>query len=89
MSRLQHKIGRPTKYRASIKSNPYWDEVKRQIRLRDKHKCRDCGQDYNLEVHHITYKKNGVSIVGRELDNLDCLVLLCSECHQKVHNKKP
>lgn len=87
MTRLAHKKGRPTKYRASLKNNPYWNEVKRQIRLRDNHRCRDCGRDYNLEVHHITYYKNGVSIVGKELEHLDCLILLCEKCHHKAHKK--
>lgn len=87
MARAAHIKGRPTKYRSNLRNNPYWEDVKRQIRIRDKHRCRDCGQDYNLEVHHITYRKNGVSIVGKELDNLDCLILLCEKCHQKAHNR--
>lgn len=35
MTRLAHKKGRPTKYRKSLKNNPYWEEVKRKIRIRD------------------------------------------------------
>ncbi|MCU6777335.1 HNH endonuclease [Phocaeicola fibrisolvens] len=44
-----------------------------------------CGARYPLEVHHKTYKINGVSIVGKELEHLDCLVTLCASCHEKVH----
>jgi 5-methylcytosine-specific restriction endonuclease McrA len=40
-----------------------------------------------LEVHHKQYYKNGVSIVGSELEHLDCLELLCSKCHQLKHKK--
>ena len=46
-----------------------------------------CGKDYGLEIHHKTYKVNGQSIVGKELEHLDCLITLCGTCHQRVHNK--
>ncbi|MGV3695529.1 HNH endonuclease [Flavobacterium sp.] len=86
MGRLNHKKGRPTNYRKSLKSNPYWDEVKRRIRLRDNFKCIECGSIIRLETHHITYYVGGISIVGNELEHLNWLVTLCETCHQKVHN---
>ncbi len=44
---------------------------------------------YNLEVHHLAYKDEyGASIVGRELEYLDKLILLCDVCHQNVHESK-
>lgn len=85
--RLASKKGRPSKYRASLKSNPYWDEVRRKVRIRDGHRCCMCGKDYNLEIHHKTYTVSGVSIVGKELNYLNCLVTLCEDCHAKVHGK--
>ena len=69
------------------KNNPYWEEVKRKVRIRDGHSCQMCGKTYNLEIHHLKYKINGVSIIGKELDHLDCLITLCEDCHQKVHNR--
>lgn len=87
MSRLQHKRGRPTKYRKILKNNSYWEEVKRKVRIRDGHRCQMCGKDYNLEIHHEKYYVNGVSIVGNELEYLDCLITLCEDCHQKKHGK--
>ncbi|WP_110311827.1 HNH endonuclease [Dysgonomonas alginatilytica] len=47
-----------------------------------------CGKDFNLEIHHKTYRLNGISIIGKELDHLDCLILLCEDCHQKEHKNK-
>lgn len=88
MSRLTHKKGRPSKYRASLKNNPYWDEVRRKVRIRDGHRCRICGKDYNLEIHHEVYTVGGVSIVGLELEYLDCLTTLCEDCHKKRHKEK-
>ena len=87
MTRLAHRKGRPSKYRTSLKNNPYWEEVKRKVRIRDGHSCQMCGKTYNLEIHHLKYKINGVSIIGKELDDLDCLITLCEDCHQKVHNR--
>lgn len=86
MSRLQHKRGRKSNYSKSL-NNPYWEEVKRKVRIRDNHRCQMCGKDYGLEIHHKTYKINGQSIVGKELEHLDCLITLCGTCHQRVHNK--
>jgi 5-methylcytosine-specific restriction endonuclease McrA len=88
MSRLQHKKGRPTNYRKSLKANPYWDEVKGKVRLRDNFQCVECHSMIRLETHHITYYVNGKSILGAELDHLCWLVTLCEDCHQKVHNNR-
>lgn len=85
MSRLQHKMGRKSNYAHSLSRNPYWEKVAREVRIRDEHKCRVCGALYPLEVHHLHYKVNGRSIVGHELEHLDCLITLCSVCHEKVH----
>lgn len=57
-------------------NNPDWEEAKRKIRIRDGHKCQMCGKDFNLEIHHKTYRVNGKSIVGHELEHLDCLVVI-------------
>lgn len=85
MSRLRHKKGRKSAYALSLTRNPYWEKVAREIRIRDGHKCRHCNVLYPLEVHHMRYKVNGMSIVGHELEHLDCLVTLCASCHEKVH----
>ena len=85
MSRLQHKKGRKSNYVKRLVNNPDWEEAKRKVRIRDGHKCQMCGKDFNLEIHHKIYKVNGQSIVGHELEHLDCLVTLCGDCHSKVH----
>ena len=87
MNRLKHKKGRPTKYRQSLRNNPYWEEVKRKVRIRDGHKCQVCGKTYNLEVHHKVYDIAGYSIVGHELEFLYCLETLCEDCHRMKHGR--
>lgn len=87
MTRLAHQKGRPSKYRQKLKNNPYWEEVKRKVRIRDGHKCQVCGKTYRLEVHHKVYKVNGISILDHELEHLECLVTLCEGCHDMEHGK--
>lgn len=87
MTRLAQKKGRPSKYRKSLKNNPYWEEVKRKVRIRDGHRCQVCGKTYNLEIHHKVYEVAGYSIVGHELEFLYCLETLCEDCHAMKHGK--
>lgn len=81
------RIGRPSNYLKSMRNNPYWERVKKEVRMRDGYKCTKCGKVGGYEVHHLTYTKNGVSIRGKELDHLECLTLLCSNCHKEIHNR--
>ncbi len=86
MSRLSHKPGRKSKYVHTLRSSgAYWEKVKRAIRVRDKHQCVLCKKLTELEVHHLTYYVNGQSIIGKEIEHLSKLVLLCEGCHQMVH----
>lgn len=86
MARLAHKPGRKSKYVNSLRSSGQWEEVKRRVRIRDNHQCVLCNNLTELEVHHLTYYSAGMSIVGKEMEHLDKLVLLCGRCHQEVHN---
>jgi 5-methylcytosine-specific restriction endonuclease McrA len=86
VSRLQHKKGRKSNYALSLNSE-YWNEVKSIIRARDR-KCVKCGSILYLEVHHIRYYVNCVSIIGNEKKHLNELILLCSKCHELEHKNK-
>lgn len=60
---------------------PYWFRVKKAVWDRDEGRCRRCpisGRD----VHHLHYRS-----YMRELDDLDCVILLCRKCHDKAHGK--
>lgn len=85
MPRLQHKRGRKSNYRRTLNTE-YWREVCRLVRVRDGHRCRRCGKNYGLEIHHTTYYVNGQSIVGHELEHMDRLITLCEDCHQQEHS---
>ena len=63
-----------------------WEESRREALERDDYDCRICGDEAQLNVHHI----KGV----REFDNpdeanrLENLVTLCVSCHAKVHSSE-
>ena len=88
MARLKSKPGRKSNYLKSL-NNDYHREVRRRAFLRDGFQCRDCHTKLRLELHHLTYYINGESIVGKELDHMECVITLCENCHQKRHGKKP
>jgi hypothetical protein len=49
--------------------------------MRDGNRCRNCGANAKLSVHHIVKARNG----GR--DTLDNLVTLCASCHRRADAK--
>lgn len=87
-SRLKHKRGRPSNYRKKLQKNKDWLKVKRKVRIRDNFQCVQCESKINLETHHLSYTKNGVSIVGKELEYLECLITVCETCHEEIHRNK-
>ena len=61
-----------------------YENVKAYVKARDGFKCRNCGSQKDLQVHHIVQKKDGGS------DRPANLITLCEECHTAHHNgKKP
>lgn len=87
MPRLTKRRGRKSSYMRKL-SSAEWQSVARRARMRDGHRCRLCGSNINLEVHHTTYYVNGHSIVGYEEKYLDKLITLCSVCHARHHKKR-
>lgn len=89
MNRLKKKLRRKAKreakgYKAKPNTNiKGWREIRKEIIKRDDYACRICGDDTDLNVHHIdSCRANNKSTN---------LVTLCSSCHRAVHfeNYKP
>ena len=59
---------------------PYWQLVSNLARRKAKYKCQLCGGNKTLNVHHKTYENKGFEII-----NMDDLIVLCQDCHQKFH----
>lgn len=67
-------------------NSPIWQKKRLKIFERDNFKCRICGEDSSqLHVHHLYY------VSGREIHDYDneCLVTLCKDCHNYVHQELP
>lgn len=60
---------------------PYWKLVSSLSKRKANYKCQLCGSDYNLNVHHRSYKNRGI-----EIYNMEDLIVLCFDCHQKFHD---
>jgi len=62
-----------------------FENIKSYIRNRDNYTCQICKKkiaNIRNEVHHIKFRSNGGS------NRPDNLILLCQECHKKVHTGK-
>ena len=60
---------------------PEWQRTRRAKLEQVGNRCRRCGADRKLHVHHLTYDH-----VGHEW--LDELVVLCSWCHSDTHGER-
>lgn len=61
-------------------NSKYWKHVRQVVLKRDNNKCRVCGFDRGLQVHHENYKNR-----GNELKHLNDLITLCHKCHKEHH----
>lgn len=59
-----------------------WNKISNKIKKRDK-LCKKCFSSKNLNVHHLTYKH-----IFNEENHLKDLILLCNECHNKIHQEE-
>jgi DEAD/DEAH box helicase domain-containing protein len=63
---------------------PNWQTITKQIKIRDKHTCQNCGKESNtdLDVHHKKPFKHFSSV--DKANNKDNLITLCKSCHRKA-----
>jgi hypothetical protein len=69
-------------YRKYLNSGA-WKKVRKAALVRDGYKCqtKGCGQKA-VEVHHKYYR-----YVGREWEQMSCLVSICKQHHDREHGK--
>lgn len=65
-----------------FRSSSVWKHKRAEILDRDEHQCLICGNNSELQVHHI------ISLDINEALKLEDnnLISLCSKCHRDVHN---
>lgn len=51
--------------------------VRRKVFERDNHRCRKCGREESLNLHHI------IPVVDHGTDTVENLMLLCKHCHRE------
>lgn len=59
----------------------YWKIIRKKILKRDGNKCRICGFEKNLQIHHDSYKHH-----FREHRHLKDLMVMCGKCHTEHHH---
>lgn len=58
-----------------------WNQLRKEVLLRDNHSCVNCGTSDDLEVHHI------VPVSRSGTNELSNLVSVCLSCHYLIHDK--
>lgn len=58
-----------------------WEEMRQKVFRRDGFRCVVCGEEKNLNVHHLTYENLGAEKVSD-------MITLCRTCHQGIHEGK-
>lgn len=69
--------------KAKFRSSQQWKNKRAEILLRDHEKCKICGNNDTLQVHHI-YSLDSNPELRLENNNL---ITLCDRCHHEVHNQ--
>jgi hypothetical protein len=65
---------------------PQWEIKRKLILIRDGYKCRNCGGEKRLQVHHRQYHINRFGEKVKPWDYANhYLVTLCDECHKNGH----
>ena len=67
---------------------PEWKAYRLAVLAERGKQCEWCGSNKNLHVHHKFYLKypNGKKILPWEY-NINCLLVLCKDCHTKAHKQ--
>lgn len=82
-------ITKAENYYDKLLDSKEWKEKRQLIIIRDFYRCRYCGSEQNLQVHHKYYNKypNGKKVLPWDYPN-DALITLCDSCHKRIHETK-
>ena len=72
---------RPTERPIERNDEEVPEDVREQVLRRDKHRCCNCDNHLDVEVHHIRFRSEGGS---NEPANL---ITLCMTCHASIHRE--
>ena len=78
--RRREREARRSEYRRYLRS-PSWQGRRQKALAKAAGRCRDCGRQMPLQVHHLTYTR-----VGKE--HPKDLRAICADCHAKRHRRR-
>lgn len=68
-----------------IEYGPEWSTIRKQVRERDGYRCQVCGSIESKSEHHVHHKiPFRAFLESKKANQLDNLVTLCRDCHQRV-----
>jgi|GEM_PF-392900 len=76
----------PKRLHNFYKSDVLWHKMREEVILRAKERCEVCGKPGTKVHHKIHLTLDNVDDPSIAL-NLDNLLLLCKECHNKMHGR--
>lgn len=84
----ERHITKPAMTYDELLTTPQWETKRQVILLRDGHRCRNCGSEKRLQVHHRQYHVNkyGEKVKPWNYSNR-YLITLCDECHKIGHGQ--
>ena len=68
-------------------NSPQWSRKRSLILSRDNNRCKNCGDNKKLQIHHRQYQYNNITnalVKPWEYDN-KYLITLCESCHKTGH----
>ena len=85
---IQKELVKPKTAYELLLERPEWKAYRLAVLAERGEQCEWCGFNKNLQVHHKFYLKypNGKKILPWEY-NINCLLVLCKDCHEKAHKK--
>ena len=78
-SKLSNTVHKSKKRRITVSKETYSFVIER-----DKYSCRLCGSTNWISLHHILYRSERRDLIN----NVDNCIMLCENCHRKVHSNK-
>lgn len=79
-------ITQPALSYKELLDTPHWEAKRELILMRDGNRCRHCGSNERLQVHHRQYHINKYGEKVRPWNYANkYLITLCDECHRMGH----
>lgn len=76
------KPGQNQEYKEYLKTD-HWKKKREETFIKQGRKCRICGSEKELHIHHRSYRYKGESTLFKEINA--SLLVICKDCHFLWH----